>query len=63
MPMTASTSINRDPNSTWVVTLKSNGMRYPNWDGDAASSVLMQAADYLRQPISNLQIQLQVEWS
>ena len=62
--MTVSTSApNRDPSSTWVVTLKSNGMRYPNWDGDSPSSVLAQAAMTLKQPLRNLSVQLQMEWS
>lgn len=61
--MTASTSKLRDPSTTWVITLKSNGMRYPNWGGKSAASVLSVASDYLKQPINNLKIQRQMEWS
>ena len=61
--MTVFPSTERDPNTTWVITLKSNGMRYPNWGGTTAATVLMAASDYLRQPINNLRVQRQMEWS
>lgn len=65
--MTASTTSNsfkqRDPDFTWVVRLKSNGISYPNWGGESAAQVLWAASDYLKQPINNLTVHKQMEWS
>ena len=61
--MNVSTSTMRDPARTWVVTLRTNNVSYPNWDGDSARQVLLEASDYLKQPITNLSTQLQKDWS
>jgi len=53
----------RDPNTTWVVTLKTNGMKFPNWGGNSAAQVLWAASDYLKQPINRLAVHKQMEWS
>jgi len=53
----------RDPARTWVVTLRTNNVSYPNWDGESARQVLLEASDYLKQPITNLSTQLQKDWS
>ena len=53
----------KNPETTWVVTLRTNGMAYPNWDGISASAVLTEAQAYLKQPITNLSAQLQKDWS
>tara|TARA_B100000925_G_scaffold225883_1_gene174406 strand:- start:264 stop:455 length:192 start_codon:yes stop_codon:yes gene_type:complete len=53
----------KNPATTWVVTNRTTGMSFPNWDGPSRAFVLHEASDQLNQPITNLAVQLQKDWS
>lgn len=37
-------------------------MQHPNWLGVSKTHVLLAAADYLKQPVNNLNITRQLDW-
>lgn len=53
--MTVSTSAPKRDRA-WTITLKTNGMTFPNWFGERERCVLAEASAALKQPISNLLI-------
>ena len=53
----------KNPATTWVVTNRITGMSFPNWDGPSKAFVLYEASDRLNQPITNLAVQRQKDWS
>ena len=55
-PMTAFTSTPSERSRAWTVTLKTNGMTFPNWFGERERCVLVEASSVLKQPIHNLLI-------
>ena len=56
------TTATRNPDTTWVVTNRKNGMKYPNFTGVHAAVVLTDAADYLRTEARHLSVTRQIDW-